>query len=1186
MSSIELTVSQQQAVDTLDRTVSVSAGAGSGKTEVLVQRFCSIVATQGADVDEILTVTFTEKAAKEMKQRIVAEFARLADETTDPRFEEARRKVESAYIGTIHSFAARLLRENAFEAGVDPRFRVLDSVEASTLRDSVLETLITDSYSEGTRECSDLLSAFGKDALKSAITGLHSHIQSLGREVDGVEVAAGEAVDVAEEIDAYVRIMDDLMVMLDDGAVDGKFAETLARARPTYESIRSSALRLKEGVLTGHANAAYAREFDWDLFEEVGPAPKLILLNVGNADIKDTHTRPAKEHAERFIAGLLSPLGEHYIGCLKEITKAFREQYTSAKRSIGALDFDDLLIRTRDLLTARGGQSGVADEYRRKFKYVIMDEFQDTNSLQKSIIDAVCPPDRFFSVGDVKQSIFGFQNADVNVFMDHHRRIRESEEAVDISFAENFRSRPEILGFVNWLFGQIWQEDGDFDFERLEAKSRFHDAEQPSVELLFVPLEGNTEQSRLAEARSIAARIRQMLARDGGRTLQVTRMKNDGDQPRDLQPGDIMILFRSTTDIPIYERALSDAGIEYYVVSGRGFYETHEVNDLLCLLKAVDNPLDDVAMAAVLRSPLVGVSDDTLWWLTRKPGTDGAQANRQIGRLFDGMHDLDGLAGIDGSDRTKLESFVSLLQELRGISAGSRITDLLDLTMSKTSYDLKALASEHGKQRYANIRKMLDLAQGFQSNNLFHLPDFIRHIEDLKIVADREGEAPTETEESPVVRLMTVHKAKGLQAPVVFVADCTRGLKAGGGPFIFSKDLGAACKIRNIATDDCVATPAYSRVSDQLKQKDIAEEKRLLYVAATRAEELLVLTGISKYDGKKAGKGIYSEIGSWAGWLEKALGIVERPPGGQTTLSADGISVALLDGTGLADIKSEAQTRIPITERLSWIKQIGRPDGQGAHPAVKRCYEPLEQGEDAPLVLTVSRILDYLACPRMYYCRWMLGIRDEEIEPEDYLREDTGRVAPTSLGTAVHQIMRAVDFARDLEPQFETLIGLQPEAVQAEAWEACRRFLRLPWADRIRKASRRLQEVPLRVRLDSCDFRGRADLLFEEDGRWVVADFKTGSGTDKERYRLQVGIYALAVQRCLGATPAEVAVVSLGRGSGYSEAIDAALLDQAESTVREVAQNLRAEAFAPRTSRECTHCDFGAYCDSAERAEE
>jgi ATP-dependent helicase/nuclease subunit A len=1168
--SVKFTDSQRDAIRELDQNISISAGAGSGKTEVLVSRFCRIVEQGLASVDEILTVTFTEKAAKEMKQRIVRRFDEKYEETGDRQFEDARRGVESAYIGTIHSFASRILRENAFAAGVDPKFTLLTDAEAKTLSDKVLDALFARLSESESPEYRALVFTYGAGTVRSALKMIVGEAASLGIDVAEVPVVPSPE-DARAHAERCLSLIDQLFEMLDAGSLEGALVKRLADFRPKYAAIKDGAeiaLSWKDG------------EFDWDLFGRQQQLKSLFAGTVGKDTIKRDYVEPAKEAAGQFLEALIAPLAEANCSHLKALAVQFADDYALAKKRAGTLDFNDLLLIAKSLVA----NPEIADEYRERFKYVVMDEFQDTNELQKGIVERVCRPDRLFTVGDVKQSIFGFVHSDVEVFIRHHRAIQGGRGSA-VSFVENFRSRPGIINFVNWLFARIWGEDADFEFEHLEARGTFHERSGADVELLLIPKAGDTPSARYAEAQAIAARINELLGRSGTAPLKVTKQKEQGDPARDLGPGDIMVLFRTTSDIPLYERVLSEAGIECYVVSGRGFYEAHEVQDILNMLRVVENPLDDVAMAAVLRSPLVGVTDDTLWWLTRdypEPDpeveadeTDIPARNKAIGKLYSSLTGLERVSEVDRSDLTKLEEFRETLRALHELRGESRVTRVIDEAISRTHYDLKILAADGGRRKFANVGKLIEVAQGFEASRLFALSDFVSYVENLGEVSAREAEAPTETEDSPVVRLMTVHKSKGLQAPVVIVADCTRKLSEGqSGAFLFSRE-GMASKVRNPLDDSWLLPEAYGRVADELKVKDLRESKRLFYVAATRAEELLIISGTSDYKGGAAAKASYSDVKTWSGWVEKALGITAEPESPQTILQAGEVPVVLSKGSAPADLvplKPETIFSLRREEILSGRKW----DADRGCPNVARCFATGD-GFDAPIALTVSQVLALKSCPRCYYLKSVLGIVEPDDDERDEPRPEVAYSAAT-LGSVVHEVLSAVDFTQEFAPQIDRLLEYREEDIRERARAACVRLAASPWLARISGASERLSEVPFTAKLDGCTLLGRIDLLIREGSRWSVIDYKTGSASEKEDYRTQIGFYALAVKKCLGVVPEEVALVSLGSGRDFVAAVDAAVLVEAEQALGEVLTHIRSASYPRREHDGCEFCGYSGVC--------
>lgn|GEM_PF-3265520 len=1188
MSNFNSTPAQQEAIDTLGCNVSVSAGAGSGKTEVLVQRFCKIVELGLADVDEILTVTFTEKAAKEMKQRITRQFNQLSETDDTSRFETAMRDVESANIGTIHSFASRILRENAFEAGIDPNFGMLTDPESIMLKDSVLEELISDGYTSQDDKYLYLVNSLGEEPLKNAIKKLHSHFASLGKSISDGKPALTQNGDAEQLALEYFRYIEDLSSQEVSPALDKQLDVFLVH----YPDLKAM-MKTQAGIISEKSPEDYALSFDWQTYEELVITEKFVAGNAGTPAQKEEIIKPAKAIAKAFRQAIIAPVAEYHIQCLLELTQQFGQAYTAAKRSVGALDFDDLLSKTQDLLILSDGTPTMtALLYREKFKYVVLDEFQDTNSLQKRLVESVCRPDRLFTVGDVKQSIFSFIHSDVSVFIGHHQSVEESKNGKTLAFVENFRSRASVVGFVNWLFRELWSEDGEFEFEELQARGSFCEHTSPDIELILTPKTNGAEQARYSEAAAIANKVRELLGRDRQKPFQVTDRKKDGTVTRDLCPGDILLLFRSTSNISIYERALHEAGIEYYVVSGRGFYSKQEVRDMLSLLRLIENPLDDVAMASVLRSPMVAVSDDTLWWLTRESRsisadneeedndeTDIPVRNRNIGKLYAGICSLDNLSEISSDDRIKLTAFRDLLAELHSVRSDSRISRLINMAINRTSFDLKLLAPPNGKRKYANIRKLLEMAESMQGSGMFSISDFIRHIDDLSIISEREGEAPTETEESPVVRLMTVHKSKGLQAPVVIVADSSHQISSGDtSKFIADKEASIACKLKHELSDEWIPTSAYENMAETTRDRDIGEEKRLFYVAATRAEELLIISGCSEYKGGPAGSESYSKVKSWSGWVEKALNISTVPAYGECLLDAGGIPVHLTVGN--SSPCEAASLSLSLAQSYPDILESGGKlpvdDDVSMSEVVNRCLAPINQAGSSAVQLTVSQALDYIWCPGKYYLKWVLGL--PEVSP-DYIEEPEpanteGSYSGATVGSAVHQVLGALDFSGDIEEQIIRFSAIQDTGIRKQVELCCRKLIQSEWYGRIKASHSRMQEVPFRIMQNDCSLLGRIDLLIEEESGWVVIDYKTGSISEKDRYGLQVSIYAYAVKQCLSVMPKEIVLVNLGDGDDLRFEVNESTLNQAEASLNKAFAGIRANDFSSERDSRCAECGY------------
>jgi ATP-dependent helicase/nuclease subunit A len=1181
---MEFNKAQRLAIEKLDQDISVSAGAGSGKTRVLVERFCRLVRDGLARPTEILTVTFTEKAAKEMKERIVARFREWSKEANGERFEQAAREVEAAYIGTIHGFAARILRENAFAAGIDPRFAPITETEADILGERVLEALMAKNFAAGTQEYIDLAFAVGRRNVAGAVKFLAGQTASLGIDPLALPIQSVSVDELAALARAYIDLAREIAIQPLEGT--DAFVGRLEEFRGLFPSVQG-AMEATVSRLAVEGEALYAREFDWDACTLVEEATKKPPTNVGGKDWRESFAKPVREAAEDFKAAMLVPVSAYQSRCLARVAADWLHEYGEAKKRRGGLDFNDLLLKTRDLLIGPDElPTAVARFYRSRFKYVMMDEFQDTNELQASLIRAVTPPDRFFTVGDIKQSIYSFIHSDVEVFQNHHRRIAETGgEAIPMT--ENYRSRPGIIDFVNGFFEKVWAEDPDFEFEALEASGDFHDDAGRVVEFIWTEVppgsEADTgrqvktsaaEAARTKEARAIAARIGRLLGTHGGEAMRVTE-KDDRTKSRPLHAGDILILFRATSDIKIYERALAAAGINYYVVSGRGFYGSREVQDVINLLRAVDNPLDDIAMSAVLRSPFAGAGEDVLWYLSRR----GSEASKRNGKLFTALRAVEDVGGLSERDRRTLLTFRQVFDQLRIARSESRLVKFLELAVELTSYDLKLLAGRDGKRRFANLRKLIDVARESAAAGVFDISEFIAHLERMQIVAQREGEAPTEAEESSVVRLMTVHGAKGLQAPVVFMADCSRRLSGGrnGGVFRFDKELGAAAKARDLRSNKLMDTRASKEIDARSKARDAAEVKRLLYVAATRAQEQLIFCGTPAFDGGPGGKDSFAEVGSWTGWFERALDINQAPEAADVTVEAGGLKLRLLAAEKLAaDITPVAgQSRpVDLIEIDRGLLESGAsvPVGAAPLPDIEAMERVASLNRTGPVDLTVSAVLDYLECPRKYRLR-SLGVGEPPRWSQGVSKKKAA-LDPAAFGTAVHDVLASVDWSKDPAAELSRLVPLQETAMQEEIKSLGAKLLATPWPERFRAGQERMAEAPFSLTLAGARLYGRIDMLFKENGGWVVVDYKTGLLENHAGYETQVRLYALAVEKAVGAIPKEVVLVALGGGEDHVAGVDAVALRETESLLEGAAWAIRAGEFACRTGDRCDYCGY------------
>ena len=695
---MQLSEAQRLAVETVGKNVCVSAAAGSGKTRVLVERFLHLVTQHQILPTEILAITFTEKAANEMKRRIVG---RLREE----KLEEARREVESAAIGTIHSFSARLLREHPVEAGVDPHFVIYEAEQAALLKERVLDEVIETQVSGP--EVFNLLRLYGEDSVREGI--LEAYQRSRNSERPFEEILRQRTAGTREFFESELRR--GLQTILDvNGASEVlKELEFLFRKKELGHAERG-----RLSLLRGKLRAAGKQK------DEI-------------QRVKDTLT----DFANFLREEISLPVREVFI----RLALQFERAYEEAKQTERALDFDDLQLQAVKLLGSDTPASRLIRRlYREKFREILVDEFQDTNRLQDRLLELIRRESNLFIVGDLKQSIYAFRGTQVEIFLEKEKSFSESPGGRRISLAENYRARPSLIDFVNRFFEVLWKEDS-IPFEPLQA-IRTEEGAGPRVERLRLEKseEEDLEALRIREARTLAHEIQALV-------------KNEG-----FHYQDIACLFEAMTQVHFYEQELRRAGIPYFVVSNRGFYSQPEIRDVLSFLSVLENPKRDVPLAALLRSPLFQISDETLFWLARR-----AKKEKREAPLAEGIRAFEAVSEISGLEKERLRFFAETCKLFLTEKEKLRISELIEQILRRTGYDLYVLKLRQGERRYANLKKLVEIAREMESKEPIHLGDFVRAVKGLETREVRESQAQVEAEEGDVVRLMTIHMAKGLE---------------------------------------------------------------------------------------------------------------------------------------------------------------------------------------------------------------------------------------------------------------------------------------------------------------------------------------------------------------------------------------------------------------------------------------
>lgn len=1080
---MKLTSIQQSIVESNHRNVLVSAGAGTGKTRVLVERYLRLLTQHHARVAEILALTFTDKAASEMKSRVRERLGELG-------VDAAGQDLESAYIMTFHSFASRLLKEHPLEAAIDPDFSVIESEEADFLKEQALDATFEQSCREEP-EIFDLLKTHGEEEIRRGI------LKVLG-------AAAAEGRRLKDYFESQKSCK--------------KLPET-HKISPLLEQLGESQL-FQEWL-----RFSKAEKRDWEWMEALKTWASPFSRRGGKKD------KPIwKELCELIkltIAEWVDQLRAPEQATFERLALRFSETYTALKKEKAQVDFHDLELKLLELFEKkRKANQRICQRYQRQFRFIMVDEFQDTNSIQAKMVDLLSSDSNLFFVGDYKQSIYGFRGTSPFYFLQKEKEYQAARTSIRFALNENFRSEPRVLAFINQYFDQLWKGSG-LSFEPLIAKTEAKGISLDgvkAVEIWNVQIEGESiAHGRMKEAEAIAKKIR--------------RLYEDG-----VPFGDMVLLFQAMTASPIYEQALKQEGIPFFAVSGRGYYHQLEIKDMMSLLTCLDNPTRDIPLAAVLRSPIFQISDDTLVWLSQE-----AKKEDKLAPFYHGFLKFEGIASIPETEKTKLRFAKLVLEEFRQKKDRLRIAELLERLMEKTSYLTTVLADPQGVRRYANLKKLVDLAREYESHEVVSLSDFVRAIRSSSQEEIRESEAQIEAEKSgKVVRLMTVHKAKGLEFPVVFVADLAHANQTfQSKTFLAEPGAGYSFLTFNPKSRDWEKPLSWIRIDEAIKLREKEERKRLFYVAMTRAKSFLVLSGVTKVTQSE--KKSINEMNTWMEWtleLEKDLK--------DSALFLQLASNCLPKRNFVPAEKKIFQRLLHEMEPQPLSELIAEPDQEKrAIEKTESILNQLKASENKParaIDLPVSAYVEFVKNPQSYWETYELGMKrsQEPILEFPESAQDLGLIlSAADFGTRMHQVLERVNF-HDPEESGSRLIaaifkGTEKKEIE-DAGNILAGFVQSPIFREVQKAKHIYRELPFILNERHGRIHGVIDLLYEDEkGSWQVLDYKTMAESrekiEQTGYEDQMMIYALAVRRLLKKVPAQALLYFLKSQSVYAKSV-------------------------------------------------
>ena len=946
---------QAAAAYQTNKHISVTAGPGSGKTTVLVERYLHILREHSLSIDQIVAITFTNRAANEMRERLRTDLNHLLRIATDDersRWLNYKRTLDGAVITTIHGFCARLLREFPIEARVDPQFLLLDEHRAAMMLELTVEEVLSDFISGGHIEISRLTLGVGRSRLATALAQIYRETRAQGLSLEELALATGRIHATEED---HTRALEDLEHTMGDFLRVRRTTKASLENQAEVIAAWSEARKLLTSIPSHETLADYCRLVD--SFRDPRPA---LRGSVADQVKALDELIWAKELKGRVPQICLDIFARQYALEMVNLLLRIDQRLNEEKQKLSALDFDDLELRTLTLLERPEVLARTSERYR----FFLVDEFQDTNAVQRVLLERLAltkgrRPANLFIVGDRKQSIYGFRGADVDVFREMTATLL-AHGGEEKPLQLNFRSQPPLIGFFNHLFARLFKVPDEIpagEYKNLDQLGyvKHEDSEPrrelrdggPLVEMLVTTkpsLEDDPraeQDSRVLDAQQVARRI-----------LALKRSSPE------LKYGDIALLFRAMTQVGIYESVFRRANIPYQTVLGRGFYEREEITDLIQLLRFLDNKTDEIALAAVLRSPLCGISDNALLALRCAPllaEVDTIAPSRALSisrRLYTALRRHNEIAYISPEEHELLDRAAKLISELVGRRHHYPIQDLLRFAVNESEYMTVIAANFDGAQRLANVERLFTLAARFESSGTYLIRDFVRYVEEFEAIGSRESEGQID-QAADAVRLMTIHQAKGLEFPVVFIPDLQRLSRVATDHWaLLDRHQGLTLKVPD-GRGSLVAGCTYSHFEKRYAWREQFESMRLLYVGASRAEDRLIMSGVTDQIAS-----LNRSNDCWLKWIWQSLDLGERASSGVVELEDDvqlQLTINLVEeATEVVPLSEGEPVAAPpfedsLVEAFPLIQPVGRPLGDAIHR------------------FSVTQLINYHRCPRQYY---------------------------------------------------------------------------------------------------------------------------------------------------------------------------------------------------------------------------
>ncbi|MBC1953264.1 helicase-exonuclease AddAB subunit AddA [Listeria welshimeri] len=1193
---------QWKAIQANGNNILVAAAAGSGKTAVLVTRIIEklVDETGNLNVDELLIVTFTNASAAEMKYRIGKSLEEALSQNPDSsHLKKQVALLNYASISTLHSFCLEIIRKHYFEADIDPNFRLIEPIESSMIRDEVLEELLEKEYSIANNEAFfHLVESFTGDRTDAELHMLISKLYDFSRANPNPDLWLEQMVNFYDtkdinsitELPYFPIIKEDIELRINQ-------AKSYLLNAIEYASENNGPAPYLETLENDLAQINTLSNISWTNWQDVKLRVESMdfkripsLKNKSDYDeeyVEETKRfrDAAKKEIKNVLVDWFSREETNYLADLEkmkpdiktisELVKNFANNFFEEKQRRGVLDFNDLEHLALKILLKNDVPSDVAKNYQKQFKEVLIDEYQDTNMVQETILLLVTNSEEskgnLFMVGDVKQSIYRFRLAEPTLFMTKYQEYQQNGEGegIRIDLSQNFRSRKEVLDATNFIFHQLMDKHvAEIDYDEaaeLTLGANFPKSNHMATELLLIDMKSNENESEdelspqelqknQVEARAIATKIREMI--DNKFPIYDKKLQ----QNRSIQYRDIVILSRAMTSAPDMEEAMKVQDIPFYASNNSGYFETTEVATMIALLKVIDNPYQDIPLAAVLRSPIVGLNEEELGQI---------RMAKKKGYFFDALLAYKDITVSAAADR--ISDFITQLNNWRELSIRENLTALIWQIYQETNFYEFVGGLPGGKQRQANLRALYDRANQYEKTAFRGLFRFVRFVERLEVRGDDLGTAKTLGEKEDVVRMMTIHASKGLEFPVVIISGLSKkfNMRDIYSKTLLDKDYGFASIYRDIEKMIVYPTIMQQAIKQKKSREMIAEEMRVLYVALTRAEEKLILTATVP-DFEKTSK-------NWLQVSNQKETILPASIRAKAKCYLDWIGNTIIRHTSFKDLLCEERIQtLPTEMKLqieiktkemfltteleehkvdNWLENVKAHEPVPVQSAYKdeiECFMNYKYKDVAATEIRAKQSVTELKRQFSLQDSWsdtsiLKEFQKVSLDRPKFLQQN--KLSATEIGTAMHTLMQAVSLTyKPSEKDLTSLLqSMQEKDILTEAQikainiKQIMGFFDSPLGETVlQKSDQVKREVPFSYLLPVAKLYKQSDLeehvliqgvvdsMIEEEDAITLIDYKTdkiegryanweaAEKVMKERYQIQIKLYAEAIQAITG----------------------------------------------------------------------